>query len=198
VGKAAGAAVLLERVLSPALLCRATPTPPALLPSPRATLEPGAMDWSARQGDILTGGGRLVELYNAPAFPWREDELPHYYKLRDETHETFARWKAQGRTSTLVAGAWARPLFVGGWQHTGDHTERVFNVQTPSLFIDLRLPLLSDRQLARGGSMDVLSDEQLRLLARRHCFAGYSLLNAGGVCASGRAYARAHAQRVCI
>ena len=43
--------------------------------------------------------------------------------------QVFAKWKAEGKTSTLVAGAWSRPLFVGGWQHTGDHTETVFNVQ---------------------------------------------------------------------
>jgi len=43
--------------------------------------------------------------------------------------QMFAKWKAEGKTSNLVAGAWSRPLFVGGWQHTGDHTESVFNVQ---------------------------------------------------------------------
>ena len=43
--------------------------------------------------------------------------------------QVFAKWKAEGKTSTLIAGAWSRPLFVGGWQHTGDHTETVFNVQ---------------------------------------------------------------------
>jgi hypothetical protein len=39
------------------------------------------MDWSALQGTILTGGGRLLELYNYPQFPFREDELPHYHKV---------------------------------------------------------------------------------------------------------------------
>jgi hypothetical protein len=138
-----------------------------------------ALNWSAQQGDILTGGGRLEQLYNAPNFIWTGDELPHYHKMRGDTHEVFMKLKTEGKTSTLVVGAWSRPLFVGGWQHTGDHTETVFNVQTPSLFIDLRIPLLPGTDLAKKGSISQLSDDELRLLARRHCFAGYSLLNAG-------------------
>jgi hypothetical protein len=39
------------------------------------------MDWSSIQGSILTGGGRLEELFQAPRFPWRPDELPHYHKV---------------------------------------------------------------------------------------------------------------------
>jgi len=130
-------------------------------------------------GNILTGGGRLEALYKAPDFPWTEEQLPHYHKLRGDTHEVFAQWKKEGKTSNLVAGAWSRPLFVGGWQHTGDHTETVFNVQTPSLFIDLRIPFLPGIDLASKGSLEKLSDDELKLLARRHCFSGYSLLNAG-------------------
>lgn len=130
-------------------------------------------------GNILTGGGRLEALYTAPDFPWTEEQLPHYHKLRGDTHEVFAQWKKEGKTSNLVAGAWSRPLFVGGWQHTGDHTETVFNVQTPSLFIDLRIPFLPGIDLASKGSLDKLSDDELKMLARRHCFSGYSLLNAG-------------------
>ena len=132
-----------------------------------------------KTGNILTGGGRLEALYKAPDFPWTEEQLPHYHKLRGDTHEVFAQWKKEGKTSNLVAGAWSRPLFVGGWQHTGDHTETVFNVQTPSLFIDLRIPYLPGIDLASKSSLDKLSDDELKLLARRHCFSGYSLLNAG-------------------
>lgn len=105
-----------------------------------------AMNWSAQQGHILTGGGRLEKLYNAPDFVWTEDQLPHYHKTRHDTHEVFAKWKAEGKTSNLVAGAWSRPLFVGGWQHTGDHIETVFNVQVslspPHSPLILPLPLL--------------------------------------------------------
>ena len=100
------------------------------------------MNWSAQQGNILTGGGRLEKLYNAPDFVWTEDQLPHYHKTRDDTHEVFAKWKAEGKTSNLVAGAWSRPLFVGGWQHTGDHTETVFNVQVSLSLVLFRSPLL--------------------------------------------------------
>ena len=41
----------------------------------------------ARPGNILTGGGRLEALYKAPEFPWTEEQLPHYHKLRGDTHE---------------------------------------------------------------------------------------------------------------
>ena len=44
-----------------------------------------SMDWSSIQGSILTGGGRLEELYQPPLFPWRPDELPHYHKVCNET-----------------------------------------------------------------------------------------------------------------
>ena len=44
-----------------------------------------------RTGDILTGGGRLEKLYNAPDFVWTEDQLPHHHKLRGDTHEVLLR-----------------------------------------------------------------------------------------------------------
>ena len=110
-----------------------------------------AMDWSSIQGSILTGGGRLEELYQPPLFPWRPDELPHYHKVsrnhnraaacvvlmsgqrghdllhtliplitqvNGTTEKQFDAWKAAGACSDLVAGAWSRELFVGGWHHT--------------------------------------------------------------------------------
>lgn len=110
-----------------------------------------AMDWSSIQGSILTGGGRLEELYQPPLFPWRPDELPHYHKVRMKlwrgrcitaswrrapnlralilsilqvnrtTEKQFDAWKAAGARSELVAGAWSRELFVGGWHHTVQH-----------------------------------------------------------------------------
>lgn len=49
--------------------------------------------------------------------------------------QVFAQWKAEGKTSALIAGAWSRPLFVGGWQHTGDHTETVYNLQVSCLIL---------------------------------------------------------------
>mmetsp|Transcript_62558 Transcript_62558/g.148973 ORF Transcript_62558/g.148973 Transcript_62558/m.148973 type:complete len:354 (+) Transcript_62558:148-1209(+) len=133
------------------------------------------MDWSAKQGYILTGGGKIEEHYNAPLFPWTKDELPHYHKMQGDTWEAFQGWKREGRSSPLVEGAWSRPLFVGGFQHTDSATEAVFNLQSASLFIDLRIPRGPNFR-GRSG-FDDLTDNELKLFARRHCFAGYSLLN---------------------
>jgi hypothetical protein len=47
--------------------------------------------------------------------------------------------------------------------------------QTPSIFIDLRIPRTRPESLAFHRSLATLSTEELRLFARQHCFAGYSL-----------------------
>lgn len=42
-----------------------------------------------------------------------------------------------------IAGAWRRPLFVGGWTHSDGFSsdgETTFNLQTPSVFLDMRIP----------------------------------------------------------
>lgn len=84
-------------------------------------------------------------------------------------------WRAAGEATPLVAGAWTRPLFVGGWEHSDNGTgERVFNLQTPSLFVDLRLPHAATSFAARHASLRTMSAAELRLFARRHVFAGYS------------------------
>ena len=54
------------------------------------------------------------------------------------------------------------------------NTERVFNIQSPSLFIDIRIPMGPD--FSKHRSLDTMSNEELRLFARRHAFAGYSVL----------------------
>ena len=56
------------------------------------------------------------------------------------------------------------------------HTERVFNLQTPSLFIDMRIPHGPD--FSRHTSLDTMSNAELRLFARRHAFGGYSVVAA--------------------
>ena len=78
----------------------------------------------------------------------------------------------KGRLHQRVAGAWNRPLFVGGWEHSDSQTETVFNLQTPSIFIDMRIPRKATFPGAR--SLQDLTVRQLRLYARRHAFAGYT------------------------
>jgi hypothetical protein len=53
--------------------------------------------------------------------------------------------------------------------------------QTPSIFIDLRIPRTRPESLAFHRSLATLSTEELRLFARQHCFAGYSLAARGHV-----------------
>lgn len=51
-----------------------------------------------------------------------------------------------------IAGAWRRPLFVGGWTHSDDTSEdgeTTFNLQTASVFIDMRIPKAGDALLGR-------------------------------------------------
>lgn len=44
--------------------------------------EAALLDWSAKQGRILTGDGRLNELYQPPRHVFFPDELPHHYLAR--------------------------------------------------------------------------------------------------------------------
>ena len=60
------------------------------------------MDWSEKQAHILTGGGQLDLLFQAPLFPFTADELAHHYLLLGDTHAKFLEWQRAGKTSTLV------------------------------------------------------------------------------------------------
>jgi hypothetical protein len=101
--------------------------------------------------------------------------------LHGDDDAQFAKWRHDKRSNPIVAGCWSRPLFVGEFKHTDASTERVFNVQTGSIFLDLRLPLSTEGDIFKGHtSLSTLSLDQLRLFARRHAFAGYSLVTGGG------------------
>jgi len=160
------------------------------------------LGWSAQQGRILTANGKAAEYYDKDrGFAFEKQELPHYYLINhydddkkedDDDNSLWQIWKTwrnnavqNNNSSTssdappLVIGAWRRPLFYGGWEHSSDATEHVFNVQTANLFVDLRLPTgrqqYIPQQLANGcQSLDDLPGPALRLYARQHCFAGYS------------------------
>ena len=51
--------------------------------------------------------------------------------MKGDAWNQFKRWKSQGLTSDLVAGAWVRKIFVDGWHHTDYNTERVFKGADP-------------------------------------------------------------------
>ena len=133
------------------------------------------LDWTAKQGRIVTGSKRADTLYVPErGFPFSEFELPHFHKMKNTTHSAFKEWKEQGRTSDLVVGAWSRPLFVGGWEHTTDKDETVMNLQTMTLFIDFRIPTKRPN-FSGASSLSHLTDIQLRHFARQHVFGGYTL-----------------------
>ena len=134
--------------------------------------------WSSSQGHILTGGGELLECTTAEDYD--ESELPHYHLRNRSTRKYFSEWLSLGARSSLICGCWSRPVFAGGWQRDTDRETEAFNLQTPSFFIDMRFPV--DRPTKRLCSRGQLSDcnsEDLKLLSRQHCFAGYSLPSVG-------------------
>lgn len=148
------------------------------------------LEWSEKQRRILTANDRAEVYYVASrGFPFTETELPHHYLLQGNAEAVFSEWKKksdneQEKTTTtttddVIVGAWRRPLFYGGWEHTTDQDETVYNLQSNTLFIDLRIPTTKANFFSGGSSNDIqcledMNKEQLALYARQHVFAGYS------------------------
>jgi hypothetical protein len=133
------------------------------------------LGWSAKQNHILTGGGIL----NSCMIPGRDyrdpEDLPHYHLKTNSTWEYFVKWLIDNRRSDKIVGAWSRPIFMGGWEESGEFDTMVFNLQTPSIFIDLRIPTDRPQSLSSRNNLSSCDPEELRILARQHCFGGYSL-----------------------
>jgi hypothetical protein len=106
------------------------------------------LEWTAKQGYMLTGGGRAEEYFiSERGFPYVERDLPHYHLGRKETHSIFSKWCKLKDPCSLIAGVWDRPLFTGGWKHSTNEDETVFNIQTHNLFIDMRIPKTRSKAL---------------------------------------------------
>ena len=109
--------------------------------------DPRLLGWSSMPAHILSGGGRMEHLF----VPGRDYEgasqLPHHLKgsLPNASYNTFRRWIARDRRTPALVGAWFRPLCVGGWAESTNADTNVFNLQTPSIFVDLRFPVLRPR-----------------------------------------------------
>ena len=89
-------------------------------------------------------------------------------KKEKASGRSFRNWVAEGRWAPAwVAGAWCRPLFFGGWEHSSSASELCVNVQTRSLFVDFRSPTRRDEALAAACYS---SAESLSL--RRRIFGG--------------------------
>ena len=119
-------------------------------------------------------------------------ELPHYHLGRGES-EVFKVWSQEflaTETRNPIVGAWKRTLFTGKWEHTTDEDEITFNVQTSTLFIDLRIPrskpvsrwasigkqLIQNNEATSRQILESFSDRELRIYARQHVFGGFSKL----------------------
>jgi hypothetical protein len=134
------------------------------------------LDWTAKQGRILTATGRANEFFcRERGFPFEDDELPHYYMMQGDT--SFTHLISQ----PLICGAWSRAYFVGGWEHSSDQEETVYNVQTNSLFIDLRIPTTTLNRLrlpsSTATSLADFTVEQLKVYARQHVFCDFSVVS---------------------
>jgi len=166
------------------------------------------LDWSSKQSRILTACGKAEFYYtHQRGYPYDNSELPHHHLSCGTTHTSFWGWAADANKNikSVICGAWSRPLFMGQWEHSTGDEEEVFNVQTNTLFIDLRIPRDSysyTKGLSSSSSIESLvasisgmsevqesmseknrkldgtlsKEDLLRLLARRHVFGGYSRL----------------------
>ena len=132
------------------------------------------LDWTSKQGRILTANGRANEFFCPErGYSFVEDDLPHYRLMCGDTS-----FQDLSPTTTPVCGAWTRTYFIGGWEHSCDQDETVYNVQTNSLFIDLRIPTSRKMVLpSTANSLNDYTNEQLRLYARQHVFGGMSVLS---------------------
>lgn len=134
------------------------------------------LGWGTEQSHILTGGG-LLQHHSTLGADFTAGCLPHHHLRRGSSKEVFRKWLEANLRSTLILGAWSRPLFAGGWSESTAEDTEAFNLQTPSVFVDIRVPIRRPtgrfREAYRNHSE--LSDEDLCILARQHCFAGYSL-----------------------
>lgn len=138
--------------------------------------EDSLLKWGQKQSHILTGGG-IIESRSTPGVDFTEADLPHFVLKSKTVRQTFRKWLDQNIRSTSIVGAWGRPLFSGGWMESTDGDTESFNLQTPSIFVDMRIPVSRPTlRLRMKQNVSECSDHELRLLARQHCFSGYSYL----------------------
>eukprot|EP01031_Cornospumella_fuschlensis_P032127 gene32127-38861_t len=138
-------------------------------------MEADLENWHIKQGAILTGEGALLK--ESEVFSdYLPYDLAHYHLINGTSHTTFRAWIKANRRSFSIVGCWSRPLFAGGFLESTSEDTEAFNLQTPSVFIDMRIPTKRPTPLlARLKGLEDCDKYQLRILARQHCFAGYTL-----------------------
>ena len=118
----------------------------------------------------------MLNKYSSEGSDYLPEDLPHYHLTNRTTRKQFRIWLDTGRRDFSIVGCWSRPLFSGGFEEDADAQTTAYNLQTPSLFIDMRFPVARPTAtLQARKSVQACSDEELRYLARQHCFSGYSL-----------------------
>lgn len=149
------------------------------------------LGWNTKQGKILTGGGVLEKL-SLPKRDFNDSDLPHFHLKDRSTKKTFKEWRANNKTSAAIIGAWSRPIFSGGYCESTASDTDAYNLQTPSIFIDMRFPRCRPTILLRSRkALSNCSDEELRYLSRQHCFSGYSFPEDPSAC-SPQVFTRHH------
>jgi hypothetical protein len=155
------------------------------------------LDWSEKQRRILTANGQADDFFRpGRGFAFETSSLPHYFLMNQslDNRLVFRKWKREQDEAIVtkttppspIAGAWTRVLFYGGWEFTTHAEEITYNLQTNTLFIDLRIPKTRDQVLSHVmgssniSSVNDLDADQLRYYARVHVFAGHSKLQYHG------------------
>jgi hypothetical protein len=130
--------------------------------------------WQEKQGAILTGNNALVS-YSLPHRDFQVCDLPHYLLSKKITRKAFKAWLKANRRSNAIIGCWSRPVFAGGFLESTEYDTAAFNLQSPSLFIDMRFPHSRSATLNSKTSFRDCSLDELFNLSQQHCFGGYSL-----------------------
>ena len=131
------------------------------------------LKWSGRQSWILSGGGVAERVYAS----FGDEELPHHYVARcgaADSVKRFFDWRSSSERRWPLVGAFRRPLFFGGGDFTTEVEENCCNVQTSSIFVDVRIPTRRDAALSEAKT----KEERLRILSRQHAFAGITVYDA--------------------
>jgi hypothetical protein len=191
------------------------------------------LDWSAKQSRILNDNGNVITYYSPEnGYPYVPHELPHHYMEQGDTHVVFQNWARKQCQLSLsgssveeqrplfvlpnsvtvnmlptspIIGAWKRTIFAGRWEHTSHVHEVTYNIQTGTLFVDLRIPITKPTKLWEEKKLkllcgnennnagiinnnnirqvlDSLTNDELRLYARQHVFGGYTVLTTESTC----------------
>lgn len=131
------------------------------------------LEWSDKQRRILTANGKASEYFTAErGFAYDEEDLPHHHL--EQCQGIFPPSWMSEQFNDITVGAWERTLFYGGFEHTTSDYERVYNIQTKTLFVDLRIPKSRPSYLSEIDSLESCNGDQLRNYARQHIFAGFT------------------------